>query len=285
MSKTDIWMPLHIGDYLGDTMRLTTLQHGAYMLLLMEYWKNGPLPDSDADLAAIAKMERKAWDRDARDAVRRYFKLHDDGLLHQKRVDFEREKTQNISEKRSKVAKERWGNKPSNSADNSDTTPTNSNANADANAVQGHTHARGTRQPQLQPQQQEEISIPKSKQSSDAEPGRREVFDDFEVFYAAYPLKKGRGQAARAFRTARAKASMDVIMAGLKAYNWPNDPKYCPHPSTWLNGERWADQAAASMQSANDRRIAEIDAELFGPQPPQPPPYDGPTIDGECNHE
>ena len=42
----------HIGDYLQDTTRLSTEQQGAYLLLIMDYWTNGPLPDDDAALAS-----------------------------------------------------------------------------------------------------------------------------------------------------------------------------------------------------------------------------------------
>jgi uncharacterized protein YdaU (DUF1376 family) len=111
MSKPDVWMPLYIGEYLADTMRLTTVQHGAYLLLLMQYWKSGPLPDDDEELAGIAKMEVRAWSKISA-SIRRFFHVGEDGLLHQRRADAEREKASDISSKRRAAAMQRTDRKP-----------------------------------------------------------------------------------------------------------------------------------------------------------------------------
>ena len=103
---------------------------------------------------------------------------------------------------------------------------------------------------------------------------------EFEFFWSKYPLKVGKGQARRAFAGARRKVALEAILAGLKGAKWPTDPKYCPHPATWLNGERWADQPAAALVSENDRRIAELQAKMQGKNPP-PDDESGPVIDGD----
>lgn len=62
--RPDHFMPLYIGDYLGDTVHLTAMEHGAYMLLLMAYWRAGkPLDNDDAQLARICRCTPKEWQK------------------------------------------------------------------------------------------------------------------------------------------------------------------------------------------------------------------------------
>lgn len=71
--------------------------------------------------------------------------------------------------------------------------------------------------------------------------------EGFEHWYSSYPLKRGRGQAVRAFKTAMKKTTLDILIKGAVQYR--DDPRrkpdYTKHPATWLNGECWRDQASA----------------------------------------
>lgn len=67
---------------------------------------------------------------------------------------------------------------------------------------------------------------------------------DFNSFYAAYPRKVGKLDAMRAYAKARRIASHDEIMAGVENYkrHLPDEARFIPHASTFLNQGRWMDE-------------------------------------------
>jgi uncharacterized protein YdaU (DUF1376 family) len=246
MSKNDAWMPLYIGDYLADTMHLDGPQHGAYLLMLMHYWRNGPLPNDDRALAGIARTERKAWDRDVGPAVREFFTLEADNRLHQKRMDVERAKAGDLSSKRKAAADARWGARSEQSACKPD-------AHADANAFQKDTHA-GAR-PSASPSQLQspvEDSPLASLAPSPAKPARRraglpaaQIEEHWTIWWDNYPRKVGKGAARKAYERQLAQAGWDPdrLLTPMLLTRWDEreDGKFIPYPATWLNDERWRD--------------------------------------------
>ena len=86
--KTDIWMPLFINDYLGDTMELDAEGHGIYLLLLMAFWKKGFLPLDQKKLLRIAKTENTELLEEILDD---FFQKTDAGYS-QKRAEEEKER-------------------------------------------------------------------------------------------------------------------------------------------------------------------------------------------------
>lgn len=116
-TKADIWMPLYIADYLADTAYLTTEQSGAYLHLLMAYWRNGPPPDNDGILASITKLPPDAWSI-TRAVLVHYFEVCDGRWIH-RRVERELDRAK-VNREKSHAravagAKARWGK-----ADNQD---------------------------------------------------------------------------------------------------------------------------------------------------------------------
>lgn len=51
-----IWMPIYIGDLQAKFARMTPEQVGATFLLMMDFWKNGLLPNQPAVLSSITKL-------------------------------------------------------------------------------------------------------------------------------------------------------------------------------------------------------------------------------------
>ena len=123
--KADIWMPLYIGDYLADTARLTTEQHGAYLLLIMDYWRSGKLPDNDQVLAQICKLTPDAWSN-AKAMLATYFTIENGFWIH-RRIESEIIAANENKDKRHqravKGAQARWKKPQENSLSNAISTP------------------------------------------------------------------------------------------------------------------------------------------------------------------
>lgn len=100
MKTTDKWMPLYLGDYTSGTLRLSTEEHGAYTLLIIDYWINGPPPNKNETLASITKLSVARW-KQLRDHLLPFFTIKG-GVLRHKRIDLELAKAKSISEKRRK---------------------------------------------------------------------------------------------------------------------------------------------------------------------------------------
>jgi uncharacterized protein YdaU (DUF1376 family) len=82
-------LPLFTDAYLGDTTHLSTLEHGAYLLLLMVSWRTPGccVPDDDALLARYTRMTRDKW-RKVRPILEPFFSIAD-GFWHQARLQNE----------------------------------------------------------------------------------------------------------------------------------------------------------------------------------------------------
>ena len=82
MVNTLPYMQFYPTDYLSDTQHLTTIEHGAYFLLILNYWQRGcALPDDDRRLAGITKMTIEQW-LNARSTVVEFFCVSDGKWTH-----------------------------------------------------------------------------------------------------------------------------------------------------------------------------------------------------------
>lgn len=201
-SSVNHWMPFHIGDYLRDTMHLTTQQHGAYLLLLASYWtRQGPLPDDDATLAAIAKLSRADWAR-IKPTIAMFFRI-DGGLWHQKRADYEIQHAAQLSAKRQQAGKRSGLARRATSQQPVSNSRTNDEQNA--------------RPLQLQPQPQGGSPLTPLAASPDLSEGERESVRNAEAIWSLYPKKRGTMDGLSAIMAALQRDGFETVLNGTRA--------------------------------------------------------------------
>lgn len=88
-----------------------------------------------------------------------------------------------------------------------------------------------------------------SKSESKSESKRARTREDFDLFWNAYPKKKSKADAEKAFKKLNPdKQLLDTMLDALeeqkRSQDWKRDNgQFIPYPATWLNGRRWEDDA------------------------------------------
>lgn len=94
---------------------------------------------------------------------------------------------------------------------------------------------------------------------------KRKKDEDFEIFWSAYPKKKNKEGARKAF--AKVKVPLQVLLDAIerqkKSRDWIKDGgQYIPYPSTWLNNGAWENEDSPS-QVGFDASMYEFNEDEF----------------------
>jgi len=97
------WFPFYVGDFLADTSHLSTVEVGAYVLLICHYWRTGPLPTDETRLRNICRLSRHNFSK-SKAVILKFFVLENEKYLH-KRIDKEISKANEITKKNTESGK------------------------------------------------------------------------------------------------------------------------------------------------------------------------------------
>jgi uncharacterized protein YdaU (DUF1376 family) len=81
------YIQLYVADYLADTAHLTTVEHGAYLLLIFNYWQKGESFKAKDErtlnkrLATVARMNEQEWEN-VKETLSEYFEITENEWFH-----------------------------------------------------------------------------------------------------------------------------------------------------------------------------------------------------------
>ena len=197
------YMQLYVSDYLADTAHLTAQQHGAYMLLLMNYWQRGKaLDNSNERLSHVARLSPEEW-ADTKPTLEEFFMVEDNVWTHARVED-------DLAKIREKSVKASFAGRRS--------------------VVARGLSERSTNAEQSLNHKEEDKDISK-----------KSLFVEFWNEYPL-KVGKGAAIKAfeKAIRTTDADI---IIKGAQRYKLDPNRVQgYTAHAATWLNGQRWLDE-------------------------------------------
>ncbi len=132
------YIQLYVADYLADTMHLTTEEHGAYLLLIMNYWQTGK-PLQSERIPNVIRLTKSRFN-EIEKTLSEFFTIIEPGLWVHERIEMDLAFVRSKSEKASDSAKKRWNKNPgkqvflNQSPTNTKVMQTQSHTNTDPNS-------------------------------------------------------------------------------------------------------------------------------------------------------
>lgn len=261
------YMQLYVADYLADTAHLSTLEHGAYLLLMFNYWQRGESFKAKNEqtlnkrLASVARMSGDEWEI-VRETLAEFFETSETEWRH-RRIERDLEAVNSKSEKAKAAGKASAAKRSSGCSTTVEQTfnHTDTDTDTDSKVVNQPTVDKDTTVVKLNIDQKSEEKPEKSEKEKPISPsgdgltcGIKPISSDkkdFDRFWDAYPKKVGKEAAKRAWK--RLKEPHEILNQILEALVWQreseqwlkNNGQFIPNPTTYLNQGRWLDERPA----------------------------------------
>ena len=239
----------YCGGYAKKTARLTLMQHGAYTLLLDEYYSTEqPLPDNMDELFRLCRAMSKAEQDAVLFVVERFFPLGEDGLRHNERADEMIEKARPKTE--AARANGKKGGRPKNNPGGYETEThieTHEKPNGKPtgflfdNPQETQSETTRARSPTPTPVNLKPLSSPSRGDAASS---------GFNRFWQTWPSterKVAKAKCAERWRKARLEEIADEIVEHVETMRGTRQWRegYEPAPLTYLNQRRWEDGVVA----------------------------------------
>lgn len=256
--------PFHVGDYLLRTAHLEPLEDLAYRRLLDLYYVNEqPIGGTPAEVARIIRLRSAVAEVES--VLREFFTetasgwqhSHCDEVIHQyqakARVAAENGRRGGRPPKAKPETKpeEPYPVDQAKQNECSDNPPETQSV-IPANPAE--TGSKTNQEPRTNNQSKEPPIPPEG--------------GGFAEFWSAYPLKKAKATAEKAWAKLKPGAELtatilSAIATQRASADWQRDGgQYIPHPTTWLNQRRWEDEVthASSQQIGRQGARSAVDA-------------------------
>lgn len=234
------------GDCARETRHLSTLEYGAYRLLMDAYWDNGgPLPLDPVRLRRITRTTKASWAK-IEAIVLELFDLQNGAIIH-------RALDQELSRASGRVKSARASGQASGASRRGEAQGTNAERTLNERSTERERASNSSSSDSsssLRSEEERDSSVPSESRLtvaplvSKAQRNAAELEAAFDEFWKIYPRKTGPTVARRVWRREIKLAFVpDVIQAALRYADLrEGEPEqFTKLASTWLNKGVWRD--------------------------------------------